>query len=225
MQAVRITPLPARRFEDVLEPGAYRSFGRTLGELRPRLTERRLWNVSSSSRGGGGVAELLRSLLGYLADVGVDVCWAVVDGDDEFFEFTKRVHNCLHGLAGPDPSAISDDPEQRTVGPTSSCRRASPRASVSPSDVEDPPHDREPGWGDPRPDRTRTVGLLLDDPTDLSAFGDTLSRLLGDGDGALRMGREAHRRVRDRYLAPRELGQLGELLARLDQGFRSRRSG
>jgi trehalose synthase len=172
-------------------------------------------------------------------------------------------------LAGPDPSAISDDPEQGTVfDEVSRTWRELPAASrerchlilLPMEDLEENAvivnalqrradvvvqKSLAEGFGltvaeamwKSRPTIASRVGgiqdqiehersgLLLDDPTDLSAFGDTLSRLLGDGDAALRMGREAHRRVRDRYLAPRELGQLGELLARLDQGFRSRRSG
>ena len=58
-----------------------------------------VWNVSSTQY-GGGVAEMLRLLVGYAEALGVDARWVVVDGDPEFFAITKRVHNRLHGVAG-----------------------------------------------------------------------------------------------------------------------------
>lgn len=49
---------------------------------------------------GGGVAEMLPTLLGYARGSGVDTRWAVLDGEPEFFRLTKRLHNCLHGHPG-----------------------------------------------------------------------------------------------------------------------------
>jgi trehalose synthase len=46
------------------------------------------------------VAELLRSLLGYLAGAGIDTRWLVIEGDPDFFGITKRIHNRLHGSRG-----------------------------------------------------------------------------------------------------------------------------
>jgi trehalose synthase len=63
------------------------------------LAGRVVWNVNSTAR-GGGVAELLRPLVGYARGVGVDARWVVIDGSPEFFEVTKRLHNRLHGSAG-----------------------------------------------------------------------------------------------------------------------------
>jgi trehalose synthase len=58
-----------------------------------------IWNVSSTQY-GGGVAEMLRLLVGYAENFSVDARWIVVDGDPEFFRITKRLHNRLHGAAG-----------------------------------------------------------------------------------------------------------------------------
>ncbi len=58
-----------------------------------------VWNVNSTER-GGGVAEMLRSIVGYARGAGVDCRWAVVPGTPEFFAITKRLHNALHGSAG-----------------------------------------------------------------------------------------------------------------------------
>ena len=63
------------------------------------LEGRTLWHVNSTA-GGGGVAELLHELLGYVASSGVSCRWIVIDGDPSFFRITKRIHNRLHGSPG-----------------------------------------------------------------------------------------------------------------------------
>jgi trehalose synthase len=54
----------------------------------------------NSTAAGGGVAEMLRLLVAYAADLGVDARWVVIEGDREFFSLTKRLHNRLHGAPG-----------------------------------------------------------------------------------------------------------------------------
>ncbi len=56
-------------------------------------------NVNSTAS-GGGVAEMLRTLLAYARGAGVDAQWVVIQGDPHFFEITKRIHNNLHGAPG-----------------------------------------------------------------------------------------------------------------------------
>ena len=63
------------------------------------LAGRAVWSVNSTAR-GGGVAEMLESLMAYARGAGVDARWVVVQGDQPFFEITKRVHNLLHGSPG-----------------------------------------------------------------------------------------------------------------------------
>ncbi len=60
-----------------------------------------MWNISSTSV-GGGVAEMLRSLIGYSVGSGIDARWVVIEGDPAFFRTTKRLHNRLHGSRGDD---------------------------------------------------------------------------------------------------------------------------
>jgi trehalose synthase len=50
-------------------------------------------------------------------------------------------------------------------------------------------------------------GLLIADPHDLGAFGAAARALLDDSARARRMGEAAHERVRDNFLADRDLGQ------------------
>ena len=66
-----------------------------------RLAGRIVLHVNSTAT-GGGVAEMLPTLVGYAQQVGVDARWAVVPGNPPFFDVTKRVHNRIHGHRGDD---------------------------------------------------------------------------------------------------------------------------
>ncbi|MBN2020778.1 MAG: glycosyltransferase [Sedimentisphaerales bacterium] len=46
---------------------------------------------------GGGVAEILYSLVLLMNDVGIDTGWRILHGSQEFFETTKGFHNALQG--------------------------------------------------------------------------------------------------------------------------------
>lgn len=46
---------------------------------------------------GGGVAEMLYSLIPLLNDVGVSVDWRILRGTPEFFTITKKFHNAIQG--------------------------------------------------------------------------------------------------------------------------------
>ena len=43
---------------------------------------------------------MLPFLLGYLAGAGIDARWVVLEGNEEFFAVTKRLHHLLHGQPG-----------------------------------------------------------------------------------------------------------------------------
>ena len=53
---------------------------------------------------GGGVAEMLYSLIPLMNDVGVSVDWRILRGTPEFFTITKKFHNAIQG----DPINLSD---------------------------------------------------------------------------------------------------------------------
>ncbi len=65
--------------------------------------------------------------------------------------------------------------------------------------------------------RHREHGLLVDDPTDLAAFGDAVSSLLRDPSEAERLGRNARERALSQYLGDRHLAQYGQLFAALHE--------
>jgi trehalose synthase len=96
---VPIGSLPLDRFDRVVTPGVATAvrFAQRLARLE--LAGRRIWNVNSTAR-GGGVAEMLVTLLAYARGAGVDARWVVVTGDAAFFRVTKRLHNRLHGIPG-----------------------------------------------------------------------------------------------------------------------------
>jgi trehalose synthase len=68
-------------------------------KARALLAGRTLWNVNATAS-GGGVAEMLVTLLAYSRGAGVETRWLVLDGEPDFFRLTKRLHNHLHGTSG-----------------------------------------------------------------------------------------------------------------------------
>lgn len=71
-----------------------------------RLQGRSVFNINSTAV-GGGVAEMLHVLLGYVRGVGIDTRWLVIEAGPSFFEVTKRIHNRLYGSPG-DGGSLGD---------------------------------------------------------------------------------------------------------------------
>jgi trehalose synthase len=95
---VPVAPLPPERFRELLGD-RYSEIEDIIARGQELFGGRAVWHVNSTAR-GGGVAELLQSLLAYARGGGVDTRWAVIGGNPEFFLITKRIHNHLHGAAG-----------------------------------------------------------------------------------------------------------------------------
>jgi mannosylglycerate hydrolase len=53
-------------------------------------------HINSTAK-GGGVAEILNRLVPLSNQAGIEAIWRVIEGSDEFFEFTKSLHNGLQG--------------------------------------------------------------------------------------------------------------------------------
>ncbi len=96
---VDVDPLDAARLAHLIGPGRADDFDRVADLTRDALGGRAVVNVNSTAN-GGGVAELLRTLVAYARGVGVDTRWLVIEGSPGFFEITKRIHNHLYGTAG-----------------------------------------------------------------------------------------------------------------------------
>lgn len=77
--------------------------------LLPHFTGRSVLMLSSTAR-GGGVAEMLPRIVQILNELGISTQWAVMGTEHaEFFRFTKRLHNLIHGEGDP---VISADERQ-----------------------------------------------------------------------------------------------------------------
>jgi trehalose synthase len=71
-----------------------------LQRLADRLSGRRFININST-KAGGGVAEILHRMVPLVSQLGLDVRWEVIQGDQPFFEITKAMHNALQGMKVP----------------------------------------------------------------------------------------------------------------------------
>ncbi len=87
------------RLAPLIGPDRLQRLARGAADARVALGGSTIWNISSTAT-GGGVAEMLHVLLGYVEGSGLDARWVVLDGDESFFRITKRLHNRLHGMAG-----------------------------------------------------------------------------------------------------------------------------
>jgi trehalose synthase len=64
--------------------------------LAEPLAGKRVVHLSATAF-GGGVAEINYTLVPLMADAGLDVEWRIINGQDEFFQVTKTIHNALQG--------------------------------------------------------------------------------------------------------------------------------
>lgn len=67
-----------------------------LRERADRMRGLRILHINATLV-GGGVSEILLSLIPMMRDAGICADWYVMDGSDAFFEVTKRFHNALQG--------------------------------------------------------------------------------------------------------------------------------
>lgn len=104
---VQVGTLSVARFATVLPHDAAATFEADARAAARAFDGRTVWNINSTAS-GGGVAEMLQSLVPYARGAGVDARWTVIQGDADFFLITKRIHNRLHGSAG-DGGELGDD--------------------------------------------------------------------------------------------------------------------
>ena len=128
---VPVAPLPPERFRELLGE-RYGEIEELIARSQEVFAGRAVWHVNSTAR-GGGVAELLQSLLAYARGGGVDTRWVVVGGNPEFFGITKRIHNRLHGAEG-DGGPLGDA-EHRVYEDTLRENAEELAATVAPTDI------------------------------------------------------------------------------------------
>lgn len=116
MREVTVKPRPLAALSAVLPADHGGRFEQTAARAQEILAGGTLWNVSATAT-GGGVAEMLPNLLGYLTAAGVRARWLVLDGDEPFFAITKRLHNAIHGVGDPSGLGPAEHAQyQRVLG-------------------------------------------------------------------------------------------------------------
>lgn len=137
--SLREAPLAARSLDELSDQLDGDARGRLLAsreDARATLRDRTVWWVNSTSR-GGGVAEMLRTLLPYWRGSGIDTRWLVLEAPSGYFRLTKRLHNLLHGIPDRLPTARDRARFERVADVAG----AMARELVAPGDVvilEDP---------------------------------------------------------------------------------------
>jgi len=95
LHRVEVAPRPLTAYEPLIQ----RALLREINSLARSLRGCRVVHINATPQ-GGGVAEILHSLVPLLQSVGVDASWYVLPPDDAFFEVTKQFHNWLQGSPG-----------------------------------------------------------------------------------------------------------------------------
>ena len=75
--------------------------------LAEPLGGKRVLHLSATAF-GGGVAEILYTLVPLMREAGLETEWRVIYGQDEFFDVTKAIHNALQG----DERGLSEDEQE-----------------------------------------------------------------------------------------------------------------
>src|SRR5439155_15343821 len=103
MEEVAVGSKHLADYRSIIGQAAYEE----LQSLSKSLKEKRIAHVNATSY-GGGVAELLHSIIPLMKDLGLDVHWYVLSGTNPFFDATKPIHNALQGApAGLTPEMKS----------------------------------------------------------------------------------------------------------------------
>ncbi|GAB1691661.1 glycosyltransferase [Krasilnikovia sp. M28-CT-15] len=113
LSAVHATARPVAMLASVVGEQRHARLMSAARDFRARFAGHTIWTVSSTAS-GGGVAEMLHALVGYVRDLDLDIRWLVISGDPEFYTVTKHLHHLLHGFPGrltlgPDSVAHYED--------------------------------------------------------------------------------------------------------------------
>ncbi|MCK4547422.1 MAG: glycosyltransferase [Candidatus Eisenbacteria sp.] len=89
---------------ELYEPVVGERVIRQLRQLSEGLRGLKILHVNST-RSGGGVAEILDRFIPLQKELGMDVRWEVVEGEEDFYKCTKAFHNSLQGSPVEIPEA------------------------------------------------------------------------------------------------------------------------
>ncbi|MGQ9572002.1 MAG: glycosyltransferase [Dehalococcoidia bacterium] len=92
LEHVDVGPRPLRHYEPIVGPEALEQ----IRELAAPLKGARIAQINATTY-GGGVSELLRSLVPLYRGLGIQCDWRIISARPEFFAVTKAFHNALQG--------------------------------------------------------------------------------------------------------------------------------
>jgi trehalose synthase len=78
-------------YEPIIGKGAIEELQLLASGLQGKVIQ----NINSTFS-GGGVAEILNRMIPLFEQLGVDARWNIIEGNDSFFQVTKKFHNALH---------------------------------------------------------------------------------------------------------------------------------
>ena len=87
---VGLQAFPIDRYATIANHGTVEELRALAVRASDCLVGRAMWHINSTAA-GGGVAEMLPSMLGYCRDLGIDARWLVINGEPDFFQITKRL--------------------------------------------------------------------------------------------------------------------------------------
>src|SRR3712207_5021894 len=79
LSAVSVPFRPVDRLRPVIGAERYHQLVAAAAGIRDALGRRTVWNVNSTAA-GGGVAEMLQGLVGYVEDLAIPIRWTVIGG-------------------------------------------------------------------------------------------------------------------------------------------------
>jgi trehalose synthase len=188
-------------FEDIIGPLRTEGMRDAAARIGAHLDGGTLWHVNSTAA-GGGVAEMMHTLLPLYRSLGVRTGWLVAGGDDRFFAITKRLGVALYGTDDGGGPLSRDDRELYLRTQAASAERIA--GLVGPRDVLVLHDHQTAGLARLLAGRVSRIywrcHVGVDEPTPAAdAAWEVLAPLLADVDGVLfSVGRHVPPRLRDR---------------------------
>src|SRR3972149_11549178 len=95
IEEVKLKQIKLAAYKDLISAEDYAE----IEKLAKDLAGIKVVHLNTTST-GGGVAEILLSLVPLLKGVGINADWYTISAPKKFFEITKQIHNFLQGKKG-----------------------------------------------------------------------------------------------------------------------------
>lgn len=88
-----LKPVDIKEYEEIIGVKKTESIRQLAG-----LLEGKTWTNVNSTFEGGGVAEMLQSIVPLANGLGINCIWNCIEASEDFYSITKRFHNIIQGL-------------------------------------------------------------------------------------------------------------------------------